>query len=117
LAKLAAVGVKPPGVGSGAELRVEAMGHSGVFGLMQNGGGEVDFVVRRADAGTEIEAQSLWRDLPFSLHGFDGGGNDAQGGSFFSRVEQSNGGAAAVKKINRRTVGDKKAQQKVGSVG
>ena len=72
--------------------------------------GEIELVVRRANAGTELNNEIGRGRSKLSDHLVDRGRHYPKLGAFFARVDEANGAANRIDEINRAAIGDVNAE-------
>ena len=107
---LDSVGVIAIHVRAGAGAAIMHRADSGGAGLREDGGGEVDFVKRRADARAELHDEAGRIASEFALHFPDGGGGDAEAGAVSAGVQQRDDAAFGIDEKDGAAVGDVDAE-------
>ena len=70
-------------------MRIVNLFHSAVLALPNNFSGKIDFVVRRANAWTDLHDQVSRRRTKACVHLFDRSGDNTKSGPLFSRMNQA----------------------------
>src|SRR5438477_1652514 len=78
---------------------------TGIATLPGNFGGEINFVMRRPNAGAELRDQIARPDTKSLAHPFNCAPNDSEGSSFLARMNQTNCCCILVNQIDRAAVG------------
>jgi len=100
------VGVVAVEMRGGADATIVIMPDATRVGLSLDFCGEVDFVVRRADAGTELDNEIFRIGVKCVAQARDGCGDDVAFGAATSRVGQGNDLARRIVKVDRAAIGD-----------
>lgn len=107
---LDSIGIVTLDVFSGAGGAVVDGADSGSAGLGEDGGGEVDFVKRGADAGAELHDHFRGVAAEFALHFFNGDGRDAEFAAFAAGVQERDDAALGIDDKNGAAIGDVDAE-------
>jgi len=91
-------------------------GDAQITALPPDLGGEIDFVMRRPDAGTELDDQLGRARTKLCFHQTDGFRHDAEFRSFFSGMDQADRLPNGIDQINRAAIGDVNTQANAGLV-
>ncbi len=92
-------------IASGTLPRVVDLSHPLRATLLDNVLREIDFVMRRANAGTELHEQAGRIRSESRLHLRDRVGNDAELGSFASGMNETDRGRLWIDNVNRAAIG------------
>lgn len=117
LAFFEAVGVVLGEVRGGVEFAVVEVLDAELAGLCGDGGGEVGFVIGRANAGGDDDGEVLGAGAVVAVHDGDRFSEDVEFGAFFSGVEQADGFRYGVGKVDRGAIGDVDGEQSSGEIG
>ena len=113
----AAVAVVPVCIGGGAAGAIMHGGEAGFAALADDVGGEIQFVIGRADAGAELGDDVGTDAAVIFHHRLNGGGDDAELGAFFSTVDAADGAAHGIHEPHGAAVGDVDAEADSRIVG
>lgn len=119
MAVVAAVGIVTLGVGVGAEFTIVVLrgGDAEGEGIEVDLGRKVDLVMRRPDAGGELDDEITGAGAVGFFHRGDGSGNDAELAAVLAGVEEGDGDVCGIDEVNSGAVGDVDPEKGAGSVG
>lgn len=101
----------------GADEGIVDFGNAGAGELGADGGGEVDFVMRRADAGGDLRDDVRGLGSGGGEEDFERGGGDVEFRAFAAGVGEGDAASVAVDKIDRGAIGDMDAEGDTASGG
>ncbi len=88
----------------GADAAVVNFTNAGVATLLQNLRGEIDFIVRRANAWTELHHEIRPVHAEIRAQQFDCVADNAKGAAFLARVHETDGASLAIDEINSAAI-------------
>ena len=87
--------------------------NSGGQCLLANGGGKINFVMRRADAGCEDDDEIAGSGAEVQTHLPDGLAGDIEFGAIFPRMEEADCSGLPIEEVKSTAVGDVNAQEEI----
>ena len=108
---LGAIGVVAVQIAGGADAGVVDLLNAQRTTLPDDFGSEIDFIVRRANAGTKLHDHVGGIGAEAIDHLVNSVGDDAEFGAFAPRMHKADGRRCRIYDVNRATVGDVNAER------
>jgi hypothetical protein len=105
-----AIGIIARQIAGGTNSAIVHRPNSEIAALPCDLRGEIDLVVRRANAGAELNQEIGRARTKLSGHRVDRGRHHPKLGAFLARMDQANGVANGIDEINRAAIGDVNAE-------